>query len=250
MTPCRRHDLFILSFPGLGHTAPHPNHGGGARHRPCSGTPNENKQRHAQPHPPRGCADPPRRKPRWPRTSAARSIIANAHPASAAPACAARSRPKRCAAWLRTPRKPLWQSQRQFSLWLAGRTQEDAHNLLRNYYTSMLHDHIDSSAEATVKQCQPQAPSSRLAEQAKHYRAIIDTPPRASQPGGILPQASRSQPAQQPPQGHQHQSRAERQNPQHQAALKQLVEHCAVQLSNSLQQLSADAARHPGTSPL
>ncbi|MGR2679485.1 hypothetical protein [Chromobacterium haemolyticum] len=134
----------------------------------------------------------------------------------------------------------LAQSQRQFSLWLASRTQEDAHNLLRNYYTSMVHDHIDNSAEATAKQCLPQAPSSRLAEQAKHYRAfIIDTA------AARFPSQAECFRKQAGPSLLNNHLRAistkaglNDKNPQHQAALKQLVEHCAAQLSSRLQQLS------------
>ena len=168
-----------------------------ARHRPCSGTPNENKQRHAQPHPPPWL----RRSGHPPQTALAadiRSAVNNSErPSSVGRASPRGAQPAEALRRLApdTLQAALAQSQRQFSLWLAGRTQEDAHNLLRNYYTSMLHDHIDSSAEATVKQCQPQAPSSRLAEQAKHYRAFIIDSAAARFPARRNTSASKPVPA-------------------------------------------------------
>ncbi|UGA37197.1 hypothetical protein JOS77_24300 [Chromobacterium haemolyticum] len=104
----------------------------------------------------------------------------------------------------------------------------------------MVHDHIDNSAEATAKQCLPQAPSSRLAEQAKHYRAfIIDTA------AARFPSQAECFRKQAGPSLLNNHLRAistkaglNDKNPQHQAALKQLVEHCAAQLSSRLQQLS------------
>ncbi|WP_374420581.1 hypothetical protein [Chromobacterium sp.] len=191
---------------------------------------------------PRGCADPDT-PPQTALAADIRSAVNNSErPSSIGRASPRGAQPAEALRRLApdTLQAALAQSQRQFSLWLAGRTQEDAHNLLRNYYTSMVHDHIDSSAEATVKQCLPQAPSSRLAEQAKHYRAFIIDSAAARFPS----QAEYFRKQAGPSLLNNHlraistKAGLNDKNPQHQAALKQLVEHCAVQLSNSLQQLS------------
>ncbi|WP_445990213.1 hypothetical protein ACSVCE_08200 [Chromobacterium haemolyticum] len=191
---------------------------------------------------PRGCADPD-----TPPQTALAADIRSAVNNSARPSAITRSSPHAAPPTESARRLVpdtlqgiLAQAQRQFSLWLAGRPQEDAHNLLRNYYTSIVHDHIDNTAEAVARQCLPQAPSSRLAEQAKHYRSfVIDTSAARfpSQAEYFRKQAGPSL-LNNHLRGISTQAGLNDKDPKHQAALKQLVEHCAVQLAVRLQQLS------------